>query len=113
MKSLGKGESAVLAKVEAPFAGEVGEPGLPAAGSPTGGDAFGAGQGDELTSQAQLFAHEGREVGPLVAPPEFGTHAQVGSQGDEVIEGGGGTTPAIDAGVKVKGHDTHLSDFTP
>ncbi len=107
VRHLSRGEIAVLAKVQASFAGEVRQERLPASGALPGGDALGAREGHELSGHGEALLEFAHEVRPVVAAPEFGTDRDVGREADQMVEGVGRATPPVDTGVQIESYDTH------
>jgi predicted PhzF superfamily epimerase YddE/YHI9 len=105
-RSLARGERPVLAEVEAMLTGQVSAPGLPRPAAPTRVRALGLGERNEDSRQAQARSQLFVEISTGSAP-RFGADEYVRRNRHDRVEGAGGTTPPVDAGVKVERHNTH------
>ncbi len=94
---------------EAVFADEVREARLPAGTAHARGHALAVRQGGEAAFEAERRAKVFKEIVALIGAPQFGKDQDIGAQVLHFIKHARWSAPPVDAGVKVKGGDTHRS----
>ncbi len=98
----------MLAEVETVFAGEVREQRLPGSSALRADQALCGGEFRERAVHREAGGQFLVEVGSVVAAPGLGADEHVRVERHGVLEGCGGPTPSVDAGVKVESRDTHF-----